>query len=115
MSIITIATSKGGAGKTTLAQVILGTLAGRGHQVAAIDADYNHTLADWVRTFASYPIDMHHELDETKIVPLAGELEEKNDLVVIDTAGAAMASDGLRDRLRGSRAHPDPAFERRCG
>jgi chromosome partitioning protein len=90
MSIITIATSKGGAGKTTVAQVILGTLAGRGYQVAAIDADYNHTLSDWVRTFTSYPIDAHHELDETSIVQLASELEGKSDLVVIDTAGAAM-------------------------
>ena len=49
MSIITIATSKGGAGKTTLAQVITGTAAKLGLRVAAIDADYNHSLADWVQ------------------------------------------------------------------
>jgi len=89
MSIITIATSKGGAGKTTVAQIILGTLAELGYQVAAIDSDYNHTLSDWVTNFSGYPIDARAELDETKIAPLAAELEGANDLVVIDTAGAA--------------------------
>jgi chromosome partitioning protein len=90
MSIITIATSKGGAGKTTLAQIISGAACERGLSVAAIDADYNHSLSDWVRTFSRYPIDVHHELNESKLVTLAGELEDKHDLVVIDTAGAAM-------------------------
>ena len=84
-----MATSKGGAGKTTVAQALLGTLARHGHRVAAIDADFNHTLSSWVSTFAAYPIDARAELDETRIVPLAAELEEKHDLVVIDTAGAA--------------------------
>jgi chromosome partitioning protein len=53
MSIITIATSKGGAGKTTLAQIISGAACERGLSVAAIDADYNHSLSDWVRTLPS--------------------------------------------------------------
>jgi chromosome partitioning protein len=39
MTIITMATSKGGAGKTTIAQLLLGAVADRGHRVAAIDAD----------------------------------------------------------------------------
>ena len=90
MSIITIATSKGGAGKTTLAQCIAGTVAARGHRVAAIDADYNHSLADWVSTFERYPITVETELDETRIIPRADSLSEGHDLLVIDTAGAAM-------------------------
>ncbi len=90
MSIITIATSKGGAGKTTLASLILGTIASKGYRVAAIDSDYNHSLADWVNTFERYPITIRTELDETKVIPLAAELSETHDLVVIDTAGAAM-------------------------
>lgn len=90
MSIITIATSKGGAGKTTLAQCITGTIADRGHRVAAIDADYNHSLADWITMFQHYPITVETELDETKIIPRAEALSEAHDLLVIDTAGAAM-------------------------
>ena len=90
MSIIAVATSKGGAGKTTIAAAILGTLAEGGYNVAALDADLNQTLSNWVEVFARYPITIKAELDETKIVSLAGELEEAHDLVVIDTAGAAM-------------------------
>lgn len=89
MSIITIASSKGGAGKTTLAQLITGTVAAKGHTVAAIDADFNHSLADWVRTFERYPIDVATELNETNIIPLAEQLADRHDLLVIDTAGAA--------------------------
>jgi len=90
MSIITIATSKGGAGKTTLAEILCGVACAEGLRVGAIDADYNHSLNDWVKTFRTYPIDIRQELDETAIVPVAGELESQRDLVVIDTAGAAM-------------------------
>ena len=89
MSIITIATSKGGAGKTTLAQVIGGRVAEKGYRVAVIDADYNHSLSNWLRSFDTYPIKVETELDETKIIPLAERLGETHDLVVIDTAGAA--------------------------
>ena len=89
MSIIAICTSKGGAGKTTLAEIILGCVVEAGFKAAAIDADFNHTLHDWITQFSTYEIDVRHELDETKLVDLAGELEAKHDLVVIDTAGAS--------------------------
>ena len=90
MAIISVTSSKGGAGKTTIAQTLLGTVAQGGHKVAAIDTDLNQTLRNWVSVFAHYPITAHAEHDETKIVPLAGELEDQHDLVVIDTAGSAV-------------------------
>ena len=74
MSIITIATTKGGAGKTTLARLILARATLSGQKAAAIDADLNHTLTDWVSTVARSPITIRHEVDETKIVPLVAEL-----------------------------------------
>src|SRR5277367_1542522 len=89
MSIITIATTKGGAGKTTLARMILGRSALSGMKTAALDADFNHTLTDWVSTVAKSPITIRHELDETKIVPLVADLHNSHDVLVIDTAGAA--------------------------
>jgi chromosome partitioning protein len=66
MSIITIATTKGGAGKTTLARLILGRAALSGFKAAAIDADLNHTLTDRVSTVARSPITIRHELDERR-------------------------------------------------
>jgi chromosome partitioning protein len=89
MSVITIATTKGGAGKTSLARLILGRAALSGFKAAAIDADLNHTLTDWISTVAKGPITIRHEVNETKIVPLVAELHDSHDLVVIDTAGAA--------------------------
>jgi chromosome partitioning protein len=89
VSIITIATTKGGAGKTTIARIILARVALSGLKAAAIDADFNHTLTDWITTVAKHPITVVHELDETKIVPLVSELHDTHDIVVIDTAGAA--------------------------
>jgi chromosome partitioning protein len=68
--IITIASSKGGAGKTTIARLLLGHATRHGMTAAALDADLNHSLA-------------------TKIVPAVSALHEQHDLVVIDTAGAA--------------------------
>ena len=69
--------------------LVAGRSAISGLKAAAIDADFNHTLTDWVTTTARYPITVRHELDETRIVPLVSELHEANDVVVIDTAGAA--------------------------
>lgn len=91
MSVITIATTKGGAGKTTLARLILGRSALIGQKAAALDVDFNHTLTDWISTVAKSksPITVRHELDETKIVPLVAELQDLHDVLVIDTAGAA--------------------------
>jgi chromosome partitioning protein len=89
MSIITCAQSKGGSGKTTLARIILGRMAIAGFKVAAIDTDLNHTLTDWVSA-TGQPVTVRHDLDETKIVPLVSELHESHDLVVINTAGAAV-------------------------
>jgi chromosome partitioning protein len=88
LSIITIASSKGGAGKTTVARLLLGHAVRNGLSAAALDADLNHSLTDW--------INLHHpsfevraEIDETRIVPMVSRLHETHDFVVIDTAGAA--------------------------
>lgn len=88
-SVISIATGKGGAGKTTTAEILIGGFARQGLRVAAIDADLNHSLADWIGQFGTYPVTVRQELDEAKIIPLVEELSADHDVIIIDTAGAA--------------------------
>jgi cellulose biosynthesis protein BcsQ len=96
MTIITICAIKGGAGRTTVAQVIAGTLSMRGLKVAAIDATSDQTLSCWVNDLSPYAIDVRdvlnseHDVDESKIVGLALDLNAENDVVVIDTPGDDM-------------------------
>ena len=88
MSIITIASSKGGAGKTTIARLLLGHAVRNGLSAAALDADLNHSLTDWINQH--HPsFEVRAEIDETRIVPVVSRLHEMHDFVVIDTAGAA--------------------------
>ena len=47
MTILTIASSKGGPGKTTIAELIVGTLASEGVNVIALDADPTAGLSRW--------------------------------------------------------------------
>lgn len=87
MSIITLATTKGGAGKTTVAQMIIGAVGNEGYSVGVVDCDPNGTLSNWVQECTKLEIDCRHVADDTQIVTEARKLERKNDLVVIDTAG----------------------------
>jgi chromosome partitioning protein len=88
MSIVTIASSKGGAGKTTIARLLLGHAVTNGLKAAALDADLNHSLTDWINQH--HPsFEVRVEIDETRIVPMVSRLHEMHDFVVIDTAGAA--------------------------
>ncbi len=87
MSIITLATTKGGAGKTTVAQMIIGAVGHQGYSVGVVDCDPNGTLSSWVADCSKLDIDCRHVQDDTQIVTEARKLERKNDLVVIDTGG----------------------------
>jgi chromosome partitioning protein len=88
MSIIAMATSKGGAGKTTVAQMIIGAVHRLGYSVGVIDTDANGTLSSWLADQSKMAIDCRQVLDDASIVPAARKLERKHDLVIIDTAGA---------------------------
>lgn len=87
MSIITMATTKGGAGKTTVAQMILGAVHNFGYSVGVVDTDVNKTLSCWLDNNTSMAIDCVAVSDEDKIVSTAKKMERKHDLVIIDTAG----------------------------
>ncbi|MFV2089367.1 MAG: AAA family ATPase [Pseudomonadales bacterium] len=88
MSVITIATTKGGAGKTTVAQMIIGAVHNLGYSVGVIDCDENQTLSSWLKASNNMAIETRAVLDETMVLEEVRKLQRKHDLVVIDTPGA---------------------------
>ena len=46
-TVLTVASTKGGAGKTTIVMALAGTLAAEGLRVAVVDADPNRAYASW--------------------------------------------------------------------
>jgi len=88
MTIITVASSKGGPGKTTLAQLIIGSLATEDVTVAALDADPTGGLSRWVsRIYEGPSFASHHEPEESRLAHLIHRVAQEVDVVVVDTAG----------------------------
>ncbi len=85
--IITVATQKGGAGKTTITRVVSTYLAAQGWRVAVIDADPNKGFTEWAELYAGPPITFRSEPDEKRLANLPADLAETHEVVMIDTAG----------------------------
>ena len=86
--IITIASTKGGPGKTTLAEVIVASLAAADITVEAIDADPTDTLFRWLtNTYEGPPVPVQRETDAKALVPLMTAAAARAKVVVVDTAG----------------------------
>lgn len=88
MPIITIASSKGGPGKTTLAELIVGSLANKRINVVALDADPTGGLSRWAaRLYEGAPFVCHHEAEEARLAHLIHRVAQEAEVVVVDTAG----------------------------
>ena len=88
MTIITIASSKGGPGKTTLTELLVGSLASDGVNVAALDADPTGGLSRWAsRLYEGPPFTCHHEADEARLAHLIHRVAQEAEVVLVDTAG----------------------------
>jgi chromosome partitioning protein len=86
--IVTIAQSKGGAGKTTLAALLAPNLAASGYRVAVVDSDRNQSFAGWHANAYEGPVfTCVSEIDHIRLVDLAGVQAETHDIVLVDTAG----------------------------
>lgn len=87
MSVIAIASSKGGVGKTLLTQLLVASLAGR-QRVVLLDADPTAAASRWAGTIYEGPdFETVAETDETRLAHLIAAKAEAVDLVVVDTAG----------------------------
>jgi chromosome partitioning protein len=97
MPVITVASSKGGVGKTLVCQILAARLA---PHIVAIDADPNRTLYDWrYQVYEGEPFECRAEPDAGRLAHLIHDLADTSPLLLIDTAGfgnqaatAAMAS-----------------------
>jgi chromosome partitioning protein len=87
VSVLTIASSKGGPGKTTLAMLLAGRLAADRLKVVALDAYPAGALARGAQnTYEGPAFATFAEIDEARLAHLV-DAENGADLVVVDTAG----------------------------
>src|SRR3954454_19083316 len=86
--VLTVASTKGGAGKTTIVMALAAALAAEGLKVAVVDADPNRAYLSWAQgVYEGPPIAVRAEADEAKLADAIDELAPEADLVLIDTAG----------------------------
>ncbi len=94
--VVTVSSSKGGAGKTSTTMGLADYWSTRGMRVGLIDTDPNRSLARWIEKgrekgeFAD--IAFQHEPDDKKIIATARELSRDADVLLIDVAGIASIS-----------------------
>jgi chromosome partitioning protein len=86
-SILVIASSKGGVGKTTISICLAVNLSAAGYRVAGVDADRNQAFATWHKAADSPPLTCSSCVDHNEIVGHVLAEAEKNDVVIVDTAG----------------------------
>lgn len=85
--ILTVASSKGGVGKSVITTILSGNLAALGYRVAVIDADPNGSYSQWHKLYEGPAIDCSCEVRHEEIVDSAQALATTHDVVLIDTAG----------------------------
>lgn len=88
MAVLTIASSKGGPGKTTLSMLLAGSLAAEGLAVVALDADPTQAFSRWATSaYEGTAFETHAEADETRLAHLIDLKARTADIVIVDTAG----------------------------
>lgn len=87
-SIVTVASAKGGCGKSALTAVLAVTLAARGYRVAVVDADPNMGLSAWHKDAYEGPdLSVTAESSHLEIVDHVQGLADAHDVTFVDTAG----------------------------
>jgi chromosome partitioning protein len=88
MAVITLASGKGGVGKT-LAVISLGaSLAAKGADVAVLDADPNKGAHRWAtQTYSGGRLAAYAEADTERLADLVPQLADRHAILLADTAG----------------------------
>ena len=87
MPVLTVASSKGGPGKSTICELLAGALAGS-CSLVALDADPTRAFSRWALDAYEGPrFRTIAETDEARLAHLIAEQAGEADLVLVDTAG----------------------------
>jgi chromosome partitioning protein len=87
LMIITIANSKGGVGKSTLAVHLAAWLYEQGHRVILVDCDTQHSSSEWIRL--AIPDLLNYSLDSPdEVLNELPRLREEADYIVADGPGS---------------------------
>ena len=89
--IIAVVNQKGGAGKSTLAMLLAGSLAEDGKTVLVADADPQNTALRWATAGEGFPADVEDVSTEDKLHKHLKKRLGDYDYIVIDTPPAATA------------------------
>lgn len=89
--VIAVVNQKGGAGKSTLAMLLAGSLAEGGRRVLVADADPQNTSVRWARSGDGFPAAVEDVSSDDKLHKHLKKRLDEYDYVVIDTPPAATA------------------------
>lgn len=87
MAVITLASGKGGVGKTLVALCLGASLAAEGVDVAVLDADPNRGAHRWATQTYTGPLTAYAEADTERLAELVPELADRHPVLIADTAG----------------------------
>lgn len=90
MAVVSVCSTKGGVGKTTLVICVADELSRQGYKVAIVDADPNGHVAAWKDIIADQSaVDVIPGATEATIQDLIEKAQEVHDVVFVDLEGAA--------------------------
>ena len=102
MLTISIASDKGGPGKTTTAILIGAELALDGYTVAIIDTDLNQQAAAFVNKASIPGLTVYADVREDNVLPTLKKAEKAAEIVIIDLPGGSLRSPSRRFAVRTS-------------
>lgn len=89
MAVLSVASAKGGCGKTTVALLMGTELALGGYRVALLDCDLNQHASAFAAKASISDFTVIASVDETNILPTLRQAEADNDIVLVDVPGGS--------------------------
>lgn len=89
MPVIVTASSKGGAGKSTLTLVLAQALDAMGATVTIVDADPNRPIVRWRKGKSQSTVQVVGDVTESNIIKVVREQSAKRQFVMVDLEGTA--------------------------